>query len=195
MHSTKARRLVLLAVAAALVSAVAAPAIAQQGCAPLKGTIIGHLRPFEPGFPPGLPGTENTDWDGQGGWYGWAYLQIGDQPAVSMLLIDHGIAGKEKKIKPPNFGGEEILTFRLPGSTDGFKMHGSFMAIAGQAPYLFAFNENGSIFEGEGQYTGARGWMTINGLFTLPPAETFIDPAHDPFLWIAQVNGLYCGAR
>jgi hypothetical protein len=195
MIMAKTNRLTLLVLATAAAALVAASASAQQKCAPVKGTIVGHLRVFEPGFPPGIPGTENSDWDGQGGWYGWAYLQIGDATPVSMLLIDHGIPGKEKKVKPPNFGGEEILTFRLPGSTDGFRMHGSFMAIAGPAPYLFAFNENGSIVGGEGQYAGARGWMTINGLFTVPPGETFIDPAHDPFLWIAQVNGVYCGAQ
>ncbi len=200
MLSTKTSRLALLAVVA--VAIVATPASAQQGCVPVKGTIVGHLRLFDPnnvpdflnGLPPGV--FENTEWDGNGGWYGWAYLQFGKADPVSLLLVDHGIPGTSKPLKEgsDSFRGDEILTFKLPGA-GSFQMRGSFVALAGQAPHLFAFNETGRITGGEGRYAGANGHIAINGLFTLGPSETFIDAAHDPFLWIAQVNGLYCGAR
>lgn len=202
MRSKKASRFALLVAVAAAVAIVAAPAAAQT-CVPVKGTIVGHLRIFGPAnvpdflafLPPGV--FENTEWDGEGGWYGWAYLQFGKASPVSLILVDHGIPGTSKPLKEgsESFRGDEILTFKLPGSAGSFQMRGSFLALAGQAPYLFTFTENGRITGGEGQYSGASGFLTINGLFTTGPSETFIDAAHDPFVWIAQVHGMYCGAR
>ena len=199
MLSSSLRRLALLAALAAAVSLLAAPASARDGCVALKGTIVGHLRIFEPGFPPGIPGLENHDWDGEAGWYGLAYLQFGQEPPITMLLVDHAIAGTRKDWAT-GWTAREVLTFKAKDSkeTDWFKLQASYVATYRPAPSLHEFHEVGRIAEGAGRYAGAKGAMKIDGLFVVPdvvPDLDVFDAAHDPLLWIAQVSGSYCGTR
>ena len=178
----KMRFALLSCIVLAIAALLATPALAQNKCTSLAGTIVGTWDPSVPN-----PYTGST-----GAWVGWAYLTFGKDPTVfpaSLVDLNNGYKDHPFRALPngsASFAGNEILTFTVK-DVGSFQMSGHFLCVAGSPTYC-GFSEEGKLVPeaGTGEYAGMTGNISSHGM------AAGIGTPEQPAYWVSQMTGSVC---
>jgi hypothetical protein len=145
-----------------------------SGSAQLWGTVWGS---YDPGF------------EGNGAWVGYALISLNGGPARKASMADRNTSVLAKT--DGSLVGSEVITLTFLDGSGALSIEGHFSGIPGRTPSFNTLYELGTILNGTGKYSRAKGEATIVGPFIMPGPD--LKPA--TALWIAEIYGTISGVE
>jgi len=132
-------------------------------------------------------GSFDYNFEGVGAWVGHALISFGDKPAKAATFADRNTSFNQRKNGA--IYGTETISLRFIDGSGTIDIFATFEGTPGATPGLYNLHEVGTMGNGTGQYSGASGYVTVQGPFLFPdPGITAGAPP-----WIAEIYGVIFG--